>query len=306
MGSTSFTGDLTGMPLSFCRRSLVHSCKHIVFDKRRDKEPLAEGSALRPNIAVHARNEKTYAALAAAAIVAGRAAVSAVLAAVRKVEAGKSRATLANIVARIFKSAIADQESLLITKAPAAAKSVVNRIDVESAATSKRSLAKITDVKPVKKVSPKIQSDIDLAIENNVSLIKSIPAEHLGKVREMVSRSLQSGGAAELKTNVQKLLPGTNKQTRKRAKFIATDQTKKIYAALNKSRMQEAGVKKFEWIHSGGGKTPRPYHKSKYPNGLNGGIYSFDDLPVIDKKTGERGLPGQLINCKCVMKPVIL
>ncbi|RIQ43658.1 phage head morphogenesis protein, partial [Bordetella avium] len=30
-----------------------------------------------------------------------------------------------------------------------------------------------------------------------------------------------------------------------------------------------------------------------------------DNPPIIDKTTGERGLPGQLINCKCRMRPVI-
>ena len=65
--------------------------------------------------------------------------------------------------------------------------------------------------------------------------------------------------------------------------------------------MQGLGVKKFKWLHSMGGKEPRPLHK----NVLNGNVYSFDDPPVIDERTGERGLPGVLINCRCRMLPVI-
>jgi len=34
-------------------------------------------------------------------------------------------------------------------------------------------------------------------------------------------------------------------------------------------------------------------------------IFSFDDLPVIDRRSGERGIPGQAINCRCRMAPVI-
>jgi uncharacterized protein with gpF-like domain len=65
--------------------------------------------------------------------------------------------------------------------------------------------------------------------------------------------------------------------------------------------MQKIGIKKFKWRHSGGGAHPRPLHR----NVLNGNIYSFDDPPVIDEKTGQRGFPGQLINCRCVMISVI-
>jgi uncharacterized protein with gpF-like domain len=28
-------------------------------------------------------------------------------------------------------------------------------------------------------------------------------------------------------------------------------------------------------------------------------------LPVIDPRTGERGIPGQAINCRCVMRPLV-
>jgi uncharacterized protein with gpF-like domain len=37
---------------------------------------------------------------------------------------------------------------------------------------------------------------------------------------------------------------------------------------------------------------------------MDGKIFSFDDLPIIDRKTGERGIPGQAINCRCTMTPV--
>jgi uncharacterized protein with gpF-like domain len=33
-------------------------------------------------------------------------------------------------------------------------------------------------------------------------------------------------------------------------------------------------------------------------------VYSFDDLPVVDERTGETGIPGQAVNCRCTMSPV--
>ena len=34
--------------------------------------------------------------------------------------------------------------------------------------------------------------------------------------------------------------------------------------------------------------------------------FPIDRPPVIDKKTGQRGFPAQLINCKCFLTPVLL
>lgn len=64
--------------------------------------------------------------------------------------------------------------------------------------------------------------------------------------------------------------------------------------------MASAGVKKFEWIHSGGGAEPRELHVS-----YDGQIFDLDNPSIIDRRTGQRGLPGQLIKCKCKMRPVI-
>jgi SPP1 gp7 family putative phage head morphogenesis protein len=88
--------------------------------------------------------------------------------------------------------------------------------------------------------------------------------------------------------------------TLRRARNIALDQTRKAYNNINKGRMQAIGVQKFEWVHSGGGQKPRELHIE-----LDGQVFSFDDLPVIDERTGERGIPGQAINCRCTMVPVI-
>ncbi|WP_246288672.1 phage minor head protein [Achromobacter deleyi] len=132
----------------------------------------------------------------------------------------------------------------------------------------------------------------------NVALIKSIPAQFQERIQGIVLRSIQSGGqgAKSIFDEIQSL----NHVTRDRAKLIAQDQTSKITSAMNGARMASAGVKKFEWIHSGGGAEPRELHVS-----YDGQIFDLDNPPIIDKRTGQRGLPGQLIKCKCKMRPVI-
>jgi SPP1 gp7 family putative phage head morphogenesis protein len=134
-------------------------------------------------------------------------------------------------------------------------------------------------------------------VAENVALIKSIPAEYMTNVSGDILRSLTTGqGMAE----VIPALEQYEGVTLRRAKNIAIDQTRKAYNNINRARMQSIGVEQFEWVHSGGGQKPRELHIE-----MSGNIYSFDDLPVIDERTGETGIPGQAINCGCTMVPVI-
>lgn len=136
-------------------------------------------------------------------------------------------------------------------------------------------------------------------ILESTGLIKSIAAKFMEEVRTATLVSLTSG------TGLHSLVPALAKLNGgaiKRARNIAKDQTRKAYNNLNAARMQGAGVRAFEWIHSSGSNQPRPLHL----NTLNGKIFRFDDLPIIDERTGERGIPGQLPNCGCTMRPVFI
>lgn len=134
-------------------------------------------------------------------------------------------------------------------------------------------------------------------IAENVQLIKTIPEKYLSDVQGAVMRSITTGrGLADLVPFLKK----HKNITIKRARLIAHDQTRKAFTNINRVRMERMGIKKFEWLHSAGGQHPRPLHQR-----MSGKIYSFDDPPVIDERTGEKGYPGQLINCRCVMIPVV-
>ena len=138
---------------------------------------------------------------------------------------------------------------------------------------------------------------VKASIADNVGLIKSIPAQYLDDVRGAVMRSITSGnGLADLVPYLER----ERGVTERRARNIALDQTRKAYQSINAERMKAAGIKKFEWIHSGGGQKPRPLHVR-----MSGNVYSYDDLPVIDERTGERGIPGQAPNCRCTARPVL-
>lgn len=146
------------------------------------------------------------------------------------------------------------------------------------------------------------KNTMNAAIAENVSLIKSIPSQYMNQIVGSVMRSIQANGSIEDLVEDLKKYSG---MTTRRARLIVEDQTRKVHTALTLRKFQESGIKYFQWLHMGGSARPRPYHLAKYPNGLNFGVFSIEHPPVIDTKTGERGFPGQLPNCKCTMAAVI-
>lgn len=152
-------------------------------------------------------------------------------------------------------------------------------------------------------VVPEGMEEVSQSIINeNVALIKSIPQEYLKNVSGAVMRSISVGsGVGDIITEIQKY----SKQTERRVKNIALDQTRKAYNAINKQRLQSLGVKQFEWLHSNGGQTPRESHQR-----ISGRIFSFENLVAEQVAAGvtresDQGLPGYPINCRCTMTPVI-
>lgn len=211
-------------------------------------------------------------------------------------------ATDANITseARILTNAITKKfEQLFARRSSSLAESMVNDADKNSSGTLHSSLKELSGGLSLKTkfLTGDLKTVLKASVIENVSLINSIPAKYLDGMQAAVMRSITTGEG--LKT----LVPYLKKQegiTVRRAKNIALDQTRKAYSNLNQARMEKIGVRKFQWLHSGGSQHPRPDHVA-----MSGNVYSFDDLPVIDQDTGERGIPGQAINCRCQMIPVI-
>lgn len=190
-------------------------------------------------------------------------------------------------------------DSLFGRKAKLLAERMVNATDKNSKANLHVSLKTLSGGLSLKTdvLNQPLKTVITASVAENVSLIKSIPAQFMKDVTGAVLRSISTG------QGLSEVIPALEKYegvTLRRARNIALDQTRKAYNTINKERMQAVGVKRFEWVHSGGGQKPRELHIQ-----MSGNIYSFDDLPVIDENTGERGIPGQAVNCRCTMVPVV-
>jgi uncharacterized protein with gpF-like domain len=146
------------------------------------------------------------------------------------------------------------------------------------------------------KLTPAANDAVQASIAENVALIKSIPSEYLTQVQGHVMRSVAAGGDLEALT---KALTAQFGVTRRRAELIATDQNRKLTAVVQKTRMQEAGITQAIWVHSAGGKHPRPLHVKAGKERL---IYNVAEGALID---GKRIWPGTEINCRCVARPVV-
>ena len=148
--------------------------------------------------------------------------------------------------------------------------------------------------------TPAMTEKVDAIIAENVSLIRSIPEKYFTEVEGMVYRAVARGGdrkalADEIEANFGK----RHGITRRRAEFIARDQTRKATSALSAARQQAAGITEGEWVHSGGGHKPRQSHVKA---GKERKRFKLSEGCMID---GEYIMPGQLPNCGCTWKPVL-
>ena len=133
-------------------------------------------------------------------------------------------------------------------------------------------------------------------VQQNVSLIRSIPKQYLTHVEGIVMRGVQSGHDM---SRVAKALQKQFGVTKRRAALIARDQSSKATSALVRVRQIELGIKEAIWVHSHAGKVPRPTHVA-----MNGKKYDVVK-GMWDKDEGEWIHPGQLINCRCIARAVV-
>jgi uncharacterized protein with gpF-like domain len=146
------------------------------------------------------------------------------------------------------------------------------------------------------KMTPAVRGVLLATTTANVSLIKSIPRQYLGRVEGLVMRSIQTGrDLGSLSRELQSQLG----VTKRRAALIARDQNNKATASVVRTRQIEAGITKAVWLHSGGGKTRRPTHvaNSGKEYDVRRGWFDPDEGRVIH--------PGELISCRCVSRAVV-
>lgn len=135
-----------------------------------------------------------------------------------------------------------------------------------------------------------VQTTLEAAYAENLALIRNIDDDMRKSIGGIIFRGFQSRTP---RREVAKEINDALQIGRKRALRIASDQTTKLSAMLDRERQEEIGIDHFKWMHSGKVHY-RPAHKARdgkvFPwqnNGLNG------------------DLPGVAINCGCKARAFI-
>lgn len=155
--------------------------------------------------------------------------------------------------------------------------------------------------KPVLEIAPKMTEFQKSEIAKNYTYnleyyIRKFADEEIVKLRQEIQPLVMAGYRAE---TLEKIIAKREGVSARKAKFLARQETRLLVAEYTKNRMKQAGITRFRWRTVMDGRE-RPEHKA-----LNGQIFAFDELPIIDARTGEKGMPGQAFNCRCWAEAVI-
>lgn len=120
-------------------------------------------------------------------------------------------------------------------------------------------------------------------------------------LRKNVQKHISSGGRFEDMLDTVMKTVGV---TKRKAYFIARQETKLMLASLKGSRLTQAGAKRYRWkCVAGSAKHPvRPRHKA-----LDGQIFAWSNPPRTseDGEPARYNNPGEDYNCRCLAIPIL-
>ena len=134
----------------------------------------------------------------------------------------------------------------------------------------------------------KIPTLVEHFVAQNLSLIKSIPADMSTRLDKSVTQAFTTGQRHE---DLAREIQARFDIGERHARLIARDQCGKLFGQVAASRHQSIGITKFEWSAIMDERT-RPEHED-----LNGQVFSYDNLP-------DEGLPGEPVCCRCGQQPI--
>ena len=144
---------------------------------------------------------------------------------------------------------------------------------------------------------------MNAVINENLTLIKSIPQEVLKDMQVALSQGIISGNQKELIKNLKRI-KGVSKD---RAVFIARDQIHKAVESFKQVQNTALGIEYYEWLTA---------DDERVSSGLGGHaqnnhrIFKYGSNEAIISHSAKRGFyygkPGDRPNCRCIAVGVIL
>lgn len=127
----------------------------------------------------------------------------------------------------------------------------------------------------------------------NVDLIKTIPADTLDKMRNIVYDGFTDGKTT---ARITKDILAAYDIGKRHAEFIARDQTAKLNGQIQRAQQKDAGINQYIWS------TVEDERVRQSHRELDGKKFSWDDAPV--NSDGRKCHPGEDYGCRCIGRPV--
>ena len=125
-------------------------------------------------------------------------------------------------------------------------------------------------------------------------MIKDFAEDRIPLMRQRIMEATLNGYRLD---KVEKILQQEFGFMANKARFLAFNETNIMLAEFKRSQYQAMGFSKFIWQTRADSRV-RDLHQH-----LNGTVWRYDDPPVIDERTGQKGLPGETFNCRCIALP---
>lgn len=131
--------------------------------------------------------------------------------------------------------------------------------------------------------------------------VKNWKAKEIVKMRRTVLHMTQNGARVD---DIKKYLQTRWGIAERKAEFLARNESGIASSVIKATHYQEMGCSHFMWLKSTS-KEKRELHleyakKTGNQYGIGGtNIFAFNNPPIIDERTGQKGLPQQIYNCSC-------
>lgn len=147
-----------------------------------------------------------------------------------------------------------------------------------------------------------LKSDIEIQIEENASLIKTLPTDVAKKVTKDISdMALKGMQASEIAKVIREQ---TDKHSRASAKLIARTEVSKTTTALTKARCDNLDLHWYVWRTMEDGDRVRKSHRI-----MEGVLVNWNEPPSPEALAGEKSVgnyhAGNIWNCRCYPEPLI-
>lgn len=154
----------------------------------------------------------------------------------------------------------------------------------------------------MREINNGLNNDINIQIEENANLIKTLPTDVAKKVtKDIEEMALKGMRASEIAKVIREQ---TDKHSRASAKLIARTEVSKTTTALTKARCDNLDLHWYVWRTAEDGDRVRKSHRI-----MEGVLVNWNEPPSPEALAGEKSVgnyhAGNIWNCRCYPEPLI-